>query len=160
MAHIGKVYELHLRRDLGLQCTDNKQSWPKRGFVGFNNCLGSVGAAAFGVLLSCDVDFDLPSGRMFARTESRVIGGTLCYAEVDLTIRGFPQLYAGTVAIFRSNGTKLYESKCSNNLGRYGAFSGQNFEDQVFETPDVFFWNRTPLGGASFFRARTWHEVE
>lgn len=160
MAHTGKTYELHLRRDLGLQCTDNKQSWPKRGFVGFNNCIGTVGAAAFGVLLPCNVDFELPSGRMFARTEDILIGGTLCYAEVDLTIRGFPQLYAGHVAIFRSTGVKLYESKCSNNLGRYISFSGQEFDDQVFETPGVFEWNRAPANGASFFRARTWHEVE
>jgi len=158
MAHIGKSYELAFRRDLGLQCTTNRNSWPKVMLIGCWNCLGTVGSHAFGVLSPVTVDFDLPSGRMFKRTATMNISGTVVYYELDLTIRGFPQLYAGTITVFRSNGVMLYQSKVSNNTGRYSGFSGQDFGDQLFETPDVWVWNREPQNASTFARAKGWHD--
>jgi hypothetical protein len=54
VAHIGKDYELHFRRDLGTQIANNRNSFAKRYDVGAAFLGGSVGNALVNDLFRCN----------------------------------------------------------------------------------------------------------
>jgi hypothetical protein len=54
MAHVGKFYPVHFRRDLGIDLNDNRAGYAKRYDVRMGSCSGTVGNVLDHLFLRCN----------------------------------------------------------------------------------------------------------
>jgi hypothetical protein len=149
MAHLGKSWPLHFRRDLGLQITNNNRSWPQAYTVRWQQTFGTVGQHMAEKTWLIPVDFEVPSGRMFYRTPFQTVGPKSVRVEVDLGISGNPQNYSGTLRVLDSTGAQLYKQLLTRGLSSdYGGFS-PNQPPPVCEVDGTFFVRNAFFAGGT-----------
>lgn len=111
MAHSGKTYPVHFRRDLNINSTTNNTGWPRAFGLTSDNAFGTVGSNLLGHRWVC-----------IARDEPTYPG--LLYESEYITISGRDIMFrlVGDQTTFNTNPALLGEinDRVKGNLGHFG----------------------------------------
>ena len=91
MAHIGRFWELHFRRDLGIDLTNNNRGLARAYTVGASGWGGTVGGPLTSSFIRCDAVDELTFNGALWRSPFQNIGGRLIMYELETSISaGYP----------------------------------------------------------------------
>lgn len=157
MAHIGKNWKLHFRRDLSLQVNRNAKGWGEKYVVVLHNAFGTVASPASGMSWTLPIQFDATTGQCTGESEHRTIAGREVFFRIIGDIIADPQRYKIRMQAFGPPSTKLYERILVDTvLATYGSFGADRDNGVLVQTPGVFEADPSSPALDGFF-VKTWH---
>jgi hypothetical protein len=138
MAHAGKDWPLHFRRDLSAQALNNRQGWAEQYVLTFARLAGSIGTFIRDESPKLFTTFLAGTTTMEADTAPFVTNGHTVFARLHFELAGSPQVYSGTMSIFDSVKGQVYrESWVTLIPGDYQFFGRDHSGVTELETPMI-----------------------
>lgn len=140
MAHVGKFWKLHFRRDLSAQAPNNRTGWAEQYRITFARLGGSIGQFVRDTVPLLPISFVASNGQMNGTTANFIANGHTVHATVQMDLAGTPQVYHGSMSIIDSVRGKVYQEEWSTLVPGFYGFIGRGTADStLMETPMVCF---------------------
>lgn len=155
MAHAGKLWPLHFRRDLSVQQQDNKFGWAADYLVHFERSIGTVANALKPLTIVLTPHFAPGTAQMTGSTAPVIVAGKTVHLDVSLSQVKIPVRYEGTAKWSDNLGNLLYAEKwVLLPNGFYMVMGNDQMSNVTTQTAGVFEWG--PGFAANFIQAKPW----